>query len=141
PASESYAAAALALQNTMATSLAAGIKRDVFYSRARGYASSLHAALEPAFIPIEVFRNIIQAFRDNVGTWHRDWRLRRKALGVETLRAHDTRAPLQDLRLEVAYEQALEWVAAGVAPRGEEYVGKRRTGGLEYRWVDISASK
>ncbi|TMD34869.1 MAG: oligoendopeptidase F [Chloroflexi bacterium] len=138
---ESYADAHLALQNTMATSLAAGIKRDVFYSRARGYASSLHAALEPAFIPIEVFRNIIQAFRDNVGTWHRYWRLRRKALGVETLRAHDTRAPLQDLRLEVPYEQAVEWVAAGVAPLGEEYVGTLRKGALEDRWVDIYPNK
>jgi oligoendopeptidase F len=125
----------------MATSLAAGIKRDVFYSRARGYASSLHAALEPAFIPIEVFHNIIQAFRDNVGTWHRYWRLRRKALGLEKLRAHDTRAPLQDLRLEVPYEQAVEWVAAGVAPLGEEYVRTLRKGALEDRWVDIYPNK
>jgi oligoendopeptidase F len=138
---ESYADAHLALQNTMATSLAAGIKRDVFYARARGYASSLHAALEPAFIPIDVFHNIIRAFRDNVGTWHRYWRLRRKALGLETLRAYDTRAPLQDLRLEVPYEQAVEWVAAGVAPLGEEYVRTLKKGALEDRWVDIYPNK
>ena len=138
---ESYADAHLALQNTMATSLAAGIKRDVFYARARRYSSSLHAALEPAFIPIEVFHNIIQAFRDNVGTWHRYWRLRRKALGLETLRAHDTRAPLQELGLEVPYEQAVEWVAAGVAPLGEEYVRTLRKGALEDRWVDIYPNK
>ncbi|HJX20272.1 MAG TPA: M3 family metallopeptidase, partial [Steroidobacteraceae bacterium] len=138
---ESYADAHLALQNTMATSLAAGIKRDVFYARARRYSSSLHAALEPAFIPIEVFHNIIQAFRDNVGTWHRYWRLRRKALGLETLRAHDTRAPLHELGLEVPYEQAVEWVAAGVAPLGEEYVRTLRKGALEDRWVDIYPNK
>jgi oligoendopeptidase F len=138
---ESYADAHLALQNTMATSLAAGIKRDVFYARARGYASSLHAALEPAFIPPDVFHNIIQAFRANVGTWHRYWRLRRKALALEVLKPHDTRAPLQTFRLHVPYEQAVEWVAAGVAPLGEEYVRILRKGALEQRWVDVYPNK
>jgi len=138
---ESYADAHLALQNTMATSLAAGIKRDVFYSRARGYTSSLHAALEPAFIPLEVFHNIIQAFRDNVGTWHRYWQLRRRALGLDVLRAHDTRAPLQNLSLRVPYEQAVDWVAAGVAPLGDEYVRILRRGALEERWVDVYPNK
>jgi len=138
---ESYADAHLALQNTMATSLAAGIKRDVFYGRARGYASSLHAALEPAFIPLEVFHNIIEAFRANVGTWHRYWRLRRRVLGLDVLKAHDTRAPLQDFRLQVPYEQAVEWVAAGVAPLGEEYVQILRKGALEDRWVDVYPNK
>ncbi|HEX9099699.1 MAG TPA: oligoendopeptidase F [Candidatus Dormibacteraeota bacterium] len=138
---DSYADAHLALQNTMATSLAAGIKRDVFYARARGYASSLHAALEPAFIPLEVFHNVIQAFRANVGTWHRYWRLRRRVLGLDVLKAHDTRAPLQDFRLQVPYEQAVEWVAAGVAPLGDEYVRVLRKGALEQRWVDVYPNK
>ena len=138
---ENYADEHLALQNTMATSLAAGIKRDVFYARARGYPSSLHAALEPAFIPLEVFHNIIQAFRDNVGTWHRYWRLRRNALGLQTQKAHDTRAPLQDFRLDVSYEQAVDWIAAGVAPLGDEYVQILRTGALEERWVDVYPNK
>jgi len=138
---ESYADVHLALQNTMATSLAAGIKRDVFYARARGYASSLHAALVPAFIPLAVFHNIIQAFRDNVGTWHRYWRLRRRVSGQETLKAHDTRAPLQDFRLAVPYEQAVEWIASGVAPLGDEYVRVLRKGALEERWVDVYPNK
>ncbi len=138
---ESYADAHLALQNTMATSLAAGIKRDVFYARARGYASSLHAALEPAFIPLEVFHNIVKAFQANVGTWHRYWRLRRGALGIEVLKPHDTRAPLQTFRLKVPYEQAVDWVAAGVAPLGEEYVRILRKGALEQRWVDVYPNK
>ncbi len=134
---ESYADVHLALQNTMATSLAAGIKRDVFYARARGYASSLHAALEPAFIPLAVFNNIIQAFRDNVGTWHRYWRLRQRVSSQQTLKAHDTRAPLQDFRLDVPYEQAVEWISSGVAPLGDEYVRVLRKGALEERWVDV----
>src|SRR5882762_4385010 len=69
------------------------------------------------------------------------WQLRRRALGMETLKAHDTRAPLQDLRLQVPYEQAVEWVAAGVAPLGEEYVQILRRGALQDRWVDVYPNK
>src|SRR5207302_10727276 len=50
---ENYADAHLAMQHTMAASLAGGIKRDVFYARARRYASSIDAALEPNFIPAD----------------------------------------------------------------------------------------
>ena len=44
---ESYADEHLRMQHAMAASLAGGVKRDVFFARARGYASSLEAALEP----------------------------------------------------------------------------------------------
>jgi oligoendopeptidase F len=134
---ENYADAHLAMQHAMAANLAAGIKRDVFYSRARGYASSLEGALEPNHIPAEVFHNVIRAFRDNLGTWHRYWRVRRKALGLATLKPYDTRAELGETRLRVPLEQAVEWIAEGVKPLGEEYVEVMRKGALEERWVDV----
>ncbi len=35
------------------------------------------------------------------------------------------------------YEQAVEWIAEGVAPLGEEYVKVMREGALQGRWVDV----
>jgi oligoendopeptidase F len=138
---ESYADVHLAMRHAMAASLAGGVKRDVFFARARGYASSLEAALEPSHIPVEVFRNVVQAFRDNVGTWHRYWRIRRHALGVEVLRPYDTRAQISSTAVNVPYEQAVEWICEGVAPLGQEYVRVMRKGALEDRWVDIYPNK
>src|SRR5947209_11433 len=138
---ESYADEHLRMQHAMAASLAGGVKRDVFFARARGYASSLEAALEPSHIPVEVFRNVVQTFRDNVGTWHRYWRIRREALGVEVLKPYDTRAQLSHHALEVPYEDAVEWIAQGVAPLGQDYVALMRRGALEDRWVDIYPNK
>src|SRR5438270_9167037 len=125
---ENYADQHLAMQHAMAASLAGGIKRDVFFARARGYASSLEAALEPSHIPTEVFHNVVRTFRDNVGTWHRYWRTRRKILGLEVLKPYDTRAQLSSTVLEVPYEQAVEWIAEGVAPLGDDYVAAVREG-------------
>jgi oligoendopeptidase F len=138
---ENYADAHLAMQHAMAANLAAGVKRDVFYSRARGYSSSLEGALEPNHIPTAVFHNVIRAFRDNVGTWHRYWRVRRKALGLPVLKPYDTRAQLGTSVLRVPYEQAVEWIAEGVKPLGDEYVRVLRKGALEERWVDVYPNK
>jgi len=138
---ENYADQHLAMQHAMAASLAGGIKRDVFFARARGYASSLEAALEPSHIPTEVFHNVVRTFRDNVATWHRYWRIRRHALGLEVLKPYDTRAQMGATTLTVPYEQAVGWVAEGVAPLGEEYVEVLRRGATEERWVDIYPNK
>ncbi len=138
---ESYADEHLRTRHAMAASLAGGVKRDVFFARARGYASSLEAALEPSHIPFEVFHNVVKTFRDNVGTWHRYWRIRREALGLEILKPYDTRAPLSAHALEVPYDEAVEWIAKGVAPLGEDYVAIMRRGAHEDRWVDIYPNK
>jgi oligoendopeptidase F len=138
---ESYADAHLDMKHTMAASLAAGVKRDVFYARARGFASSLEAALEPSHIPTDVYHNVVRTFRDNVGTWHRYWRVKKKALGVDVLKPSDTRAQLGASAMPVSYEQAVDWIAEGVSPLGDEYVSVLRKGALENRWVDVYPNK
>lgn len=134
---EHYTDAYLAHRNTMANALAAGIKQDVFMARARRYNNSLEAALHENHLPVEVFHNTINTFRQNLGTWHRYWRLRRKALGYDQLHIYDIKAPLTSANPHVPYEQAVEWIIAGMAPLGEEYVQTMRRGLLEERWVDV----
>jgi oligoendopeptidase F len=134
---ESYADAHLALKNAQASSLAAGVKQDVFVARARRFASSLEAALKPNVIPLEVFHNLVATFKANLPTWHRYWRLRRRALGLGELHVYDTKAPLTANPLRVPYEQAVDWICDGMAPLGEAYVAAMRRGLREQRWVDV----
>jgi oligoendopeptidase F len=137
---EHYADAHLAAKHALAANLGAGVKRDVFFMRARRFTSSLEAALTPNHIPTDVFNNVIRTFRDNAGTWHRYWRLRQRALGLKPLKPYDTRAPLAS-PITVPYEQSVDWIAEGVSPLGEEYVKVLRRGALEDRWVDIYPNK
>jgi oligoendopeptidase F len=138
---ESYADAHIAVHNTLANALAAGVKQDVFLARARRYTSSLEAALTPPNIPAAVFHNLIATFRRNLPTWHRYWRLRRRVLGVDTLREYDIKAPLVADPLQVPYTQAVDWICAGLAPLGEEYVNVLRRGALTERWIDVYPNK
>ncbi|MBI5029823.1 MAG: oligoendopeptidase F family protein [Chloroflexi bacterium] len=138
---ENYADAYLAHKNTMANALASGVKQDVFRMRARKYESSLEAALAPNHIPLDVFHNLIKTFRANLPTWHRYWKIRKRALGYDTLQIYDEKAPLTNAEPRVEFTQAVDWICAGMQPLGEEYVRTLRRGCLEQRWVDIYPNK
>jgi oligoendopeptidase F len=137
----SYADGYLAFKNTLTSTLMTAVKRDVFYARSRGYASSLEASLSPNHIPVEVFHNLIDVFKRNLPTWHKYWRIRREALGVKKLNVYDIKAPLAKNPPVVPYEQAVDWIAEGMAPLGKEYVNVLRKGCLEERWVDWALNK
>ncbi|MBI3913837.1 MAG: oligoendopeptidase F family protein [Chloroflexi bacterium] len=133
---EGYADAHLANKNAIAAILSAGVKQDVFMARARKYKSSLDAALSANNIPEPVYRNFIETFRKNLPTWHRYWDVRRRALGVEKLYIYDERAPLTSAKPCVSFEQAVDWIGAGMAPLGADYANMLRRGVLQERWVD-----
>lgn len=134
---QSYADAHLALKNTMATCLASGVKQHVFVARARRYDLALEAALSSNFIPLEVFHNLIDTYRRNLPIWHRYWRVRRRALGYDTLHVYDIKAPLSSKMPQVPLQQAIDWIGAGMLPLGDEYVSVLRDGVTEQRWVDV----
>jgi len=136
-----YADGYLAMKNTYAATLTTAVKQDVFTARVRNYPSSLHASLEPNNVPVEVFHNLIEVFRQNLPTWHKYWRVRRKALGLETFGVYDIKAPLNETKPVVSFEQAVDWICAGMAPMGEEYVSILRRGCLEERWVDRARNR
>ncbi|HEY84145.1 MAG TPA: oligoendopeptidase F [Chloroflexi bacterium] len=134
---ENYADAHLAYKNTMANNVTAAVKQHVFMARARRYDSSLEAAVGRNNIPIEVFHNLIKTYRRNLPIWHRYWRIRRRAMGVDALREYDVKAPLANNLPKIPFEQAVEWICQGMEPLGEDYVNTMRRGLLEQRWVDI----
>ncbi len=138
---ENYSDSYLALKNTLANTLTAAVKQDVFYARSRGYPSSLHASLAPNHIPPEVFHNLIDVFKKHLPTWQRYWRLRKKALGVERFHVYDIKAPLTTAKPQVPFRQAVDWISEGMAPLGEEYVSILRRGCLEERWVDWARNR
>lgn len=136
-----YRNAHLAFKNTMANSLSAGVKEHVFEMRVRGYRSCLEAALSPNHIPVEVYHNTLDVFQRNIGVWQRYWRVRRRALGYETLHPWDIKAPLTGTKPVVAYETAVDWICAGMQPLGEEYVAALQRGATAERWVDVYPSR
>lgn len=138
---ESFHDTYLAHKNTLASNLATSIKQDTFLARVRHHPSTLEAALFQENLPVEVFDNLIATFRRSLPTWKRYWRVRRKALGVGTLHPYDMWAPLTGNPPTVPFTVAVEWICAGLAPLGHEYVETMRRGCLEERWVDMRPNR
>ena len=138
---ENYSDGYLKFKSTLAATLTATVRQDVFNARAHGYESSLHASLAPNNVPVEVFHNLIGVFKKNLPTWHRYWRLRRKLLGYDKFTVYDIKAPLTSQKPVVPFQQAVEWITEGMAPLGKEYVDILRHGCLVDRWVDYARNK
>lgn len=128
----------LAYKNTLASNLVTSIKQNVFMSRARDHGSTLEAALFDGNIPLDVYHSLIEAFKENLPTWHRYFDLRKRALGVEPLEFYDIWAPLTDHKPELSYEEVVDLICEGLQPMGSEYVETVRRGCLQDRWVDYS---
>ena len=138
---EASADAYRALKNTFGATYAGAVKRDVFYARARNYASSLEAALAPEAIPLEVFHNLLDTVWKNFPIWQRYFRARAKLLGVEQAHGWDiSESPLPRPNAKpvpITFDEGVEIVAASLAPLGDEYVGIVRQG-IQDRWVDYA---
>jgi len=136
-----YADSYLKLQNTFATTYLASVKRNVVLAKLRGYESALHSKLSPNNIPVEIFHNLIDTYKKHIPTWHRYWDVRRRALGYETIHPWDIWAPLTVDDPVLSYAEAVDMIAAGMAPLGEDYVNRLRRGCLEERWVDYAINE
>jgi oligoendopeptidase F len=138
---ESYRDAYLSHKNSLGNNLNTSIQQNVFLTKARNYSSSLEFSLFQDAIPVNVFQNLIQTFKRNLPVWHRYWKARRKALGVEKLHTYDLWAPLTVQRPSLPYLQAVDIISDSLAPLGKEYVQVLRKGCLEDHWVDVYPSQ
>lgn len=124
-------------RNTLAASFSANVKQEVFFAKARKYASTLEKALDAANIPVEVYTNLISAVHENMHLMHRYVTLRKKLLGVDELHMYDLYTPLvADVKMEIPFDEAKEIVAKGLAPLGEEYQSILYEG-YNNRWIDV----
>jgi oligoendopeptidase F len=135
---ESYMDGYLAHKNTLANTLGASIKQDVLDMQIRRHESTLEASLFDNNIPAEVFHNLINVFKKNLPTWHRYWRLKRKAHSVEELHPYDIWAPLTKAKPRLEYRQVVDFIVEGMRPLGHDYVEVLRNGCLKDRWVDYA---
>jgi oligoendopeptidase F len=122
--------------NTYATLYNGVCQRDWFQARARGYATTLDAALHGDNIPTSVVENLITTTRAGVEPLRRYHRLRRRTLGVPSYHVYDFSIPLVSFEKKYEYDRVLDWIVESVAPLGPEYQGRMREG-FAGGWIDV----
>ncbi|MGE0449635.1 MAG: oligoendopeptidase F [Vicinamibacterales bacterium] len=112
--------------NTYAALYNSVLQRDWFHTQARGYATTLEAALHGNNIPPAVVENLVAQAKAGTEPLRRYHRLRKAVLGLSTYHTYDTAIPLVDFEKKYPYEDVLEWLPASVAPLGSDYQRRMR---------------
>ncbi len=123
-------------QNVISALYAGNVNQDVFRVRARGFDSSLQAALYGNKVPLSVYHNLIDCVHKNLSTLHEYYSLRKKIMGLDELRHYDVYVPLvKSVKMHHSYDEAVEIVRNALSPLGKEYTD-RLCEGLKNGWVD-----
>lgn len=123
-------------ENTLAATLSGSIQRDVFYARARGFDSSLEAALFPDNVPVAVYDNLIASVHRHLPALYRYYDLRQEKMKLKEIHHYDTYVPiLSELETKHTWNQACQAVMESLAPLGTQYCDALREG-LLGRWCD-----
>jgi oligoendopeptidase F len=122
--------------NTYASLYNGVCQRDWFQARARGYESTLQAALHGDNIPTSVVENLIETTRAGVDPLRRYHRLRRRALGVPSYHVYDFSIPIVTYDRKYRYDDVLDWIVEAVEPLGPEYQARMRQG-FSGGWIDV----
>jgi oligoendopeptidase F len=122
--------------NTYASLYNGVLQRDWFHAQARGYATTLDAALHGNNIPPEVVTNLIESTRAGTEPLRRYHRLRKRVLGLAEYHSYDSTIPLVDFDEKYPYGSVLEWLPASVDPLGHAYRNQLRDV-LSGDWIDV----
>jgi oligoendopeptidase F len=127
----------LKYENTLCEMLSAHVQSHVFQARARGYQSSLEAALYPYQISTSVYKNLIQAVKKRCASLHSYAKMRQTLMKLDLLEPYDLYVPLvKDVKMEISYEEAEKKVLEAAGFLGNIYQQKLCDGLLKQGWVD-----
>jgi oligoendopeptidase F len=127
-------------ERTMGATLAAGVKAHLFEKRVRHFDTALQSALFNDNIPVAVYKQLLADVHRSLPTLHRYLTLRKRMLGLDTLRYQDLYVPLVasvDMRFKP--DEARQITLDALAPLGKAYTDALEKG-FNSRWTDYLPS-
>lgn len=128
-------------KNTLAAIYSTNVKKELFYTRARKYSSTMEAHLDAHNIPTSVYTQLIETVHEFLPSMYRYVALRKKLLGVNELHMYDVYTPIIKYDSpEYSFETAKQIVLEGLAPLDEDYLNLLHQG-FDERWIDVYENK
>ena len=129
-------------KHTIADLYSSSVNEDIFQAKARGFKSSLEAALFPDNIPTSVYRQLINSVHEAFPVLHEYYKVKAEVLKKEKLHHWDCYMPMvEGLSSHHTYEEAVDIISEAIKPLGEEYRSTLVRGLTSERWVDRYENK
>lgn len=123
--------------NTFASLLSSEVKKNIFVAKSRNHPSARASALFDNNVPETVYDNLIEAVHKNLDAMHDYMKLRKKMLGVDTLRPYDLYVPLLDnVEMNFTYEEGKKVVLDSLAVLGSDYTDTVKNSFTD-GWIDV----
>jgi len=117
--------------------LSGNVQSHIFEAKAHNFGSSLEAALYPNNIPVAVYHGLIDNVNKNLAAFHRYLALKKRMMGVDTLKYLDLYAPVvKNIDMQYPYDKAALIVPEALKPLGPDYVAIINKA-LGERWIDV----
>ncbi|MCK5878194.1 MAG: oligoendopeptidase F [Holophagae bacterium] len=124
-------------EGTLGRLLFSQLQKDWFYAKERKYTSSVEAALDKNNVPVKVYKQLVKDINNNLDSLHRYLVLRKRMMGVETLKYSDLYTSLvKEVDLKYTYDDSTKILIQAMQPMGKEYVNAL-TNGINSRWADV----
>ncbi|WP_108670913.1 oligoendopeptidase F [Peribacillus acanthi] len=126
-------------KNTIATTYATEVTKQVTLSRLRKYESVTHMLLEPHQVSLEMYNNQLDIiFKELAPHMRRFAQLKKNVLGLDRMMFCDLKAPLDpEFNPKITYEEASKLIHDSLKVMGPEY-SEIIEKGLKERWVDLA---
>lgn len=121
---------------TLGSLLGAQITTHWYYAQARGYGSSVDAALSANFLPRSIYDSLVRETNANLPTLHRYFALRARMLSIDKLGYQDLYVPLVKAEKKYTLEDSKALTLAACKPLGKAYT-EPMAKAFESGWMDV----
>ena len=113
------------------------VKKNIFYSNARGYKNSREMYMSGDNIDAKVYDELISTVNKNLGTLHKYIGLRKKVLNLDKVYSYDMYTPIVNpVDENISYDKAQGIIYSALNPLGKEY-GDVIYKAFNERWIDV----
>lgn len=127
-------------RHTLATTLAAHVRKHNFSAKLRHYGSAKEASLAQNEVPVTVYDTLVTTVNKNLPLLHRYVALRKKVLATKELHMYDLYTPLTgEPALTFTYEQAKQMTLEALKVLGADYIAQVEKA-FDKRWIDVVAN-
>ncbi len=123
--------------NTITSTYAGNVNKNVFMARARKYSSCLDKALAGEDVSKGVYKNLLDSVHQSLPLLHKYINQKKEALNLDKMHMWDVYVPIvENADLKLDYEDAFKLVKEGLAPLGKGY-GELLQEAHDNGWIDV----
>ncbi len=129
------------VKNTLATSLASYVEKNVITSQVRGFSSVLEWGLFDSNVKPELYHNLIKTVNKNLSVLHQYYQLKRKHLKLGELTLYDLHIPMvKEITKTYKFAEARSIVKESLKVLGDDYFTNLNKAFTE-NWIDVYSNK